>query len=185
MAASVPPSLFRRLLGEAFDTLPAPIQRVHDERTRKVLTGRCRIARGSGCLARVLARIASLPAAGDGLPVQVLIETDGQAETWSRDFAGQPMRSRLRERGACLDEVLGPLGFRFALRANERAIDWTVVRVRALGLPLPVAWFAGVSARESVVAGRYTFDVRAELPWIGLLVHYHGWLEAADEDRVS
>jgi len=51
------------------------------------------------------------------------------------------------------------------------------VRVRVLGIPLPAAWFAGVHAREYERDGRYRFDVVATLPLIGLLVHYHGWLE--------
>ena len=34
-----------------------------------------------------------------------------------------------------------------------------------------------VARFEAVESGRYTFDVRAELAYIGLLVHYLGWLE--------
>jgi hypothetical protein len=151
---------------------------VHDGRARKVLSGRCRITRGTGVLARLFAWAASLPKAGDDLPVQVLFQCDERGEIWGRDFAGQPMRSTLTDRDGCLEECLGPVRFRFALRADDRAIMWNVVGIRVLGLPLPAAWFEAVNARQSVEAGRYTFDVRAELPWIGLLIHYHGWLES-------
>jgi len=51
------------------------------------------------------------------------------------------------------------------------------VQARALGVPLPARWFAGVAARESEADGRYCFDVRAALPLAGLLVHYRGWLD--------
>ena len=60
--------------------------------------------------------------------------------------------------------------------ANEPGLTWRLVRVRALGLPLPLGWFGGVRAREFERDGRYRFDVRAALPGIGLLVHYQGWL---------
>lgn len=64
--------------------------------------------------------------------------------------------------------------------ANEPGLSWRLVRVHALGLPLPVGWFAGVGAREFERDGRYCFDVHAALPGIGLLVHYRGWLEIGD-----
>ncbi|MGO1071164.1 DUF4166 domain-containing protein [Lysobacter sp. CA199] len=61
--------------------------------------------------------------------------------------------------------------------ASDPGLTWRLVRVRALGLPLPLGWFGGVHAREFERDGRYRFDVRAALPGIGLLVHYRGWLD--------
>ena len=171
-------SLFKRLLGASFDGLPAPIRRVHDDREHKVLSGRCHISRGSGLLVSLLGWAASLPRSGDDLPLSVSFLRDGAGEVWSRDFGGHPMRSTLTERDGLLEEVLGPARFRFALHVDDRGVAWSVAGISVLGVPLPVTWFKAVTARQSVQAGRYTFDVRAELPWIGLLVHYHGWLEA-------
>jgi hypothetical protein len=170
--------LFHRLLGPSFERLPAQIQRVHDRDPHKRFAGRCRIERGSAPVATLLAWVASLPPAGDDLPVRVSIARDEHSEIWSRDFAGNPMRSTLMERDGHLEERLGPARFRFALHADVRTIRWTVVGARVLGLPLPAAWFRAVTATESVEAGHYTFDVRAQLPWIGLVVHYRGWLDA-------
>jgi hypothetical protein len=121
--------------------------------------------------------MASLPRSGTDLPLQVSFLRDGAGEIWSRDFGGHPMRSTLTEHNGLLEEVLGPARFRFALRVDDSGVAWNVVGIRVLGVPLPAAWFQAVTARQSAHAGRYTFDVRAELPWIGLLVHYHGWLE--------
>jgi hypothetical protein len=42
---------------------------------------------------------------------------------------------------------------------------------------MPASLFDGVVAREFQFDGRYRFDVRADLPVIGLLVHYIGWLD--------
>jgi hypothetical protein len=68
--------------------------------------------------------------------------------------------------------------FGFKLNVETGEIIWRIARVRALGiLPLPTSWFSGVQARESGIGGRYRFDVRAEMPVVGLLVHYRGWSE--------
>ncbi|MGH8082470.1 MAG: DUF4166 domain-containing protein [Lysobacter sp.] len=61
--------------------------------------------------------------------------------------------------------------------AHDPGLSWHLMRVSALGLPLPRSWFAGVGAREFERDGRYHFDVAAQLPWVGLLVRYRGWLD--------
>ncbi|QQP98489.1 DUF4166 domain-containing protein [Lysobacter enzymogenes] len=63
---------------------------------------------------------------------------------------------------------------------HDPGLSWRLMRVRALGLPLPRGWFAGVRAREFEREGRYHFDVAAQLPLVGLLVRYRGWLEVAE-----
>ena len=172
-------SLFERMLGAGYARLPAAIRDVHDQRARKLLSGRCRITRGSGVLAQLLAWVMSLPTASEDVQVSVTIISDDHGEIWMREFAGKPMRSALRERDGCLEEALGPARFRFVLRADDQSILWMLTGVRILTVPLPLSWFAKVAARESAPSGRYTFDVRAELPVAGLLVHYQGWLSTA------
>jgi hypothetical protein len=169
-------SLFRRLIGEKFEALPAPLRTIHDGASR-TYAGQCRVERGSGLLSRFCGAVASLPPAGEAVPIRVTIESGAPGEIWIRDFDGRKMRSTLKERGGLLEERLGPTAFRFALSADDGAIDWRVVAVRSLGIPLPLAWFRKVSARESVEANLYRFDVRAELPVAGLLVHYRGTLD--------
>lgn len=87
------------------------------------------------------------------------------------------MRSDLRERAGLLEERLGLATFRFALIARCDSIEWRLLAVRALGFPLPLSWFARVFALESIEGDLYAFDVRAELPLAGLLVHYRGTLD--------
>lgn len=170
--------LFENLLREAFAGLPRPIRLLHDARPQKRFAGECRITRGTHWLVPLIAAVMSLPRGGERLPVSITITRNGDTETWARDFAGTPLRSRLRERAGLLEERMGPMGFRFALTGDGGAITWRLAAVRFLGLPLPRRWFAGVAARESAQGERYQFNVRAELPWVGLLVHYVGWLEA-------
>jgi hypothetical protein len=168
--------LFRRLIGERFDALPGPLRAVHEGAPRRVFSGQCRVERGTGFLSRICGAVASLPPAAATVPIEVTIEARGAIETWNRNFAGKSMRSTLTDREGLLEERLGPTVFRFALVAEGAAIDWRLVGVRSLGVPLPLAWFDKVSARESVEGELYRFDVRAELPVAGLLVHYRGTL---------
>jgi Domain of unknown function (DUF4166) len=168
--------LFPRLI-RGFDDLPAALREAHGTESETRFTGRCDIERGTGVLARAMAAAASLPRAGRDVPVRVTMRRDGEREFWTREFAGRPMRSTLRARGDVLEESLGPMRFRFALRANDGGIDWKVVGVRALGMALPVAWFSSVGARESASGGRYCFDIRAGMPLVGLLVRYRGVLD--------
>jgi len=75
------------------------------------------------------------------------------------------------------DEPAGAADGEAGPGANEPGLSWRLVRVRALGLPLPSGWFAGVRAREFERDGRYHFEVAAQLPIVGLLVRYRGWLD--------
>jgi hypothetical protein len=120
--------------------------------------------------------MASLPLSGSDVPLSVTIRVDQKGETWARNFGGQRMQSRLWACGSLLAERLGATTLLFTLSAVAGRIEWRVVAVRFLGVPLPVSWFAGACATEAIVNGRYTFDVSATLPLVGLLIRYRGWL---------
>ena len=70
---------------------------------------------------------------------------------------------------------LGPVTLFFKLITDGEWIEWVVKRVRAFFLPLPVSWFAGCTATETIKDGRYHFDARAQMLGIGFIVHYKGW----------
>jgi hypothetical protein len=170
--------LFRELIGPDFAGLPPAVRDVHQDCEETALAGRCRVDRGGGALAALFCAVASLPRAGEDVPVRVTIRRREGGETWSREFDGKPMVSALRARDGLLEERLGPTTFRFALSADRERITWKLVGVRVLGIPVPVAMFSGVSASESTEGGRYRFDVEARLPVVGLLVRYRGTLDA-------
>lgn len=173
-------ALFRRLLGaDTFDALPAPLRILHLRDGRALWRGEVEVIRGRSPLSRFCAWVTRLPPQGTG-PIEVeIIASDGR-EQWTRHVAGHAMRSWMRAVDGLLSERLGLVDFRFSLTSVDRDIVWTVAGVRVLGLlPLPVAWFSQVRARESVEDGRYRFDVVAALPLAGPLVHYRGWLDVA------
>jgi hypothetical protein len=174
--------LFAQLLGDGFAQLPDQVRALHGLHAPTRWAGECVVVRGGNPLARLCGWAARLPAAGSGLPTCVVFARSASAETWSRDFAGAAMRSRMWAHRGRLRERLGLLQFDFALGSSAAGIQWETAGVRLFGLlPLPAAWFARVQCLESEDAqGRYTFDVSAQLPLIGQVVRYQGWLLPAN-----
>jgi hypothetical protein len=170
-------SLFRTLLGPSFDQLPPVMRQIHDGRPSRWLSGTCAIQRGSNWFAQLAAVIAGMPRAAEDAKVRVQIEADVAGEHWSRYFDGQPVCSRLLARNGLLVENLGPLTVAFRLDATSTQIRWTPEGGRVFGIPLPAGFFRGVTATETSLAGRYSFEVSASLPLIGRVIHYRGWLE--------
>ena len=172
--------LFRQLLGAGFDSLPARLREVHGNSTG-VWRGLCDVERGSNPLAVAAALATRLPPSGRCVPLTVTIARDSSEarsrEQWLRNFDGHRMNSTLWREGEFLLERLGWVTFKFRLRVVDAGIDWQIAGARILGIPAPLVWFRGASARELTIDGRYTFDVRATLPLVGLLIRYHGWLQ--------
>ncbi|MGV8930775.1 MAG: DUF4166 domain-containing protein [Luteimonas sp.] len=177
------PTLFQKLLGASFYSLPPTVRALHGVRGHGSYVGRASIVRGHNWLARLCAAMARLPAAREGVVTTVTFDADAHGETWRRDFGGHRMPSRLHDGRGVLVERLGLLRFRFALHVHDGAIWWQATGARLLGvLPLPVSWLADVHCRESEHDGRYTFLVEASLPVLGRLIRYEGWLEPAQQD---
>lgn len=159
------------MLGPGFAQLPAQVRALHGLHAAERWAGQCMVEHGRHPLVR-------LPAPGSGLAITVVFARSPQAETWARDFGGAAMCSRMWARRGQLRERLGLLQFDFRLDSSPAGIAWSTAGVRLHGLlPLPAAWFARVQCRESEDAqGRYSFDVSASLPLVGLVVRYQGWL---------
>ena len=168
--------LFRRILGDTFAHLPRSVQRLHAATGTRRYLGAGDADRGKNPLARLCCMIARLPPAHSG-PMCVDMVSTPTDEYWVRRFGAHRMPSHLRLHGTGLAEHLGPLRFVFDLSVRDAVLHWQVRSVHAFGIALPVAWFAGVGAREFERDGRYRFAVFARLPMVGLLVHYHGWLD--------
>lgn len=170
--------LFLQLLGpERFAQLDAPLQRLHEAQETRTHIGIVDVERARGWLSRFCAWAADLPptATAQGIAVEIAILPDG--ECWTRRFGDHVMRSRLRRDGNRLAERLGLVRFLFELDVIERRLLWRLAQVRALGIPLPLRWFAGVCACEFEREGVYHFDVKVRLPLVGPIVHYRGHLD--------
>lgn len=169
-------NLFPRLLGDSFDALPTPVRTLHERALPSRFEGRASVFAAQNPLAYALARLLGFPPACIDAPISVLIEPSDSGEVWTRSFPPRPMRSRLYAKNGQLHERLGPVDLGFVLQGDAAGIEWRVVSLSVLGLPLPAAWLSGVKAREFALDGRYCFSISASLPLLGRLIAYEGWL---------
>ncbi len=182
-AQAVGPSLFRRMLGASFDILPAQIKTVHDATGWREYTGVASITGAERLAPRLVARLFGFPQTGTAVPVRVTIACDPSSETWTRDFGGRVLRSRLSDnaRGRLLEERFGPFAFRLTLTADATGVGIGVAGWRLGPLPLPLWLAPGSAATETVSAdGLFRFDVPVDLPMgLGRVVRYTGTLRPA------
>ena len=172
--------LFRRLLGDAFDELPPRLREIHSIAGRETWRGEATITRGRNALVPLFALATRLPPSREGVATTVEFVAAPEHEEWRRDFGGARMVSRYRARDTRLCERLGLVEFAFSLAVRDGCILWSTAGVRLFGvLPLPAPWFARVRCREREWQGRYEFLVEAELPLLGPLIRYEGWLARA------
>jgi hypothetical protein len=172
--------LYRRVLNEAWSTLPEPLRAMHDLKHTLTAQGVATVARGRGLLARSLAALVGFPPSGAGVPVTVSFEQRGGKERWRRDFAGRAFASTHAEgRGrfaGLVCESFGPFTFGLALVVEPDRMKLVMRRWSFLGLPLPLFLAPGGEAYESAEQGRFNFHVEIGHRLTGLIVRYDGWL---------
>jgi hypothetical protein len=173
--------LYRRMLGQALEDLPAEVRRMHDLQGELIARGTATVERGQNPLARLAAFLFGFPEAGEDVPVEVRFLRRGAEEVWTRIFAGRPFRSVQSEgRGRSerlLEERFGPFSFGLALVVDAGRLRLVPRRWRFLGLPLPLALAPKGEAHEHADDGRFHFHVEIALPVIGRIVRYRGHLE--------
>jgi hypothetical protein len=173
------PFLFAQVVAD-FAMLPTPLQDLHSVMTHRRWQGRACVTRGKGLLARAVARIMRFPPEAADVPVTVVMERKGQAEVWTRDFAGRRFRSRLRLRKGVMTERFGVLNFAIGLQVRDGGLVYPVTRGWCCGIPLPRWSLPRSDTIEGADGARATFDVALSLPLAGLVVRYQGWLAPAD-----
>jgi Domain of unknown function (DUF4166)/Saccharopine dehydrogenase NADP binding domain len=176
--------VYPRLLGTVFRDLPPMLQRLHRPGARSVWRGMAEVRRGRGPVAAVVSRLFGFPKAGVDQPVEVTFTTDATGrETWSRRFAGRLMRSTqgtgTGRNDALLVERFGPFRFGLALGWDGKRLS-IIPRHWSLGpIPLPKTLMPKGDAWEEQRDGRFHFHVEINLPLIGPVTQYEGWLEPA------
>ncbi|MFN8411007.1 MAG: DUF4166 domain-containing protein [Anaerolineales bacterium] len=170
-------SLYQRLLGDAWDSLPLPLIKMHK---CKKAEGIADVKIGKSLLARLIATIFGFPKAGQNVPVQVLFQSQEGGEVWKRTFNGNSFSSfqseghGLSER--LLTERFGMFNFDFALVVKPEKMSLIIRRWKAFGIPMPLMLAPSMTIYESVADGRFFFHVEVSHLIIGLIARYQGWL---------
>jgi hypothetical protein len=172
--------LYRRILGDAWNSLPQPLQTLHDLDGEFSAEGLATVERGNGPLARLAAWIVGFPAAGKDIPVKVSFSARGGREYWRRTFAGRSFASTQEEGRGGLDRLLcerfGPFNFGMALVWENGRLQLVQRRWTFLGIPMPRALAPRGNTYEFAENGRFHFHVEINHPLTGLIVAYRGWL---------
>lgn len=171
--------LYRRVMGEGFDRLPAVTRALHRGRPAIVAKGEAQVMPAANGIGRVLVRLFGFPQKPGTVAVEVVIEARDGREHWTRFFDGKPMRSVMRKRvEGLIEESFGAFACDMRLVTRDDGLDMLRVGGRLWRLPLPVALLPIIGASERVDAeGRHVFDVEIGLPVVGRLVAYRGWLK--------
>jgi hypothetical protein len=172
--------LYRRLLGSAYDQLPAELQTMHDLQGDLTVSGQASVERGRSPLAWLIALVVGFPPPSPDVPITVHFHVADRVETWTRRFGQTSFLSRqfagTGRNEHLLCEQFGPLTFAMAVVAEAGRLELLLRRWSAFGVPLPL-WLAPRSeAFETAEDGRFRFHVEISHPLTGLIVRYRGWL---------
>jgi saccharopine dehydrogenase-like NADP-dependent oxidoreductase len=173
----LPPPLYARAMGPAFNALPPSVRALHDVSADSGAAGEAVVTRGRGRLVALVARLMRLPPPGRW-PLHLAIAARNGGETWIRDYGGHVMTSALTHRSGGVVERFGPIRFAFDLEPRPDGLAMPLVGWSLFHLPLPRALAPRISAVEREQDGRFHFDVRAALPLAGEVARYAGWLES-------
>lgn len=168
-------TLYRRVMGEAFEALPSAVREMHEVNGDAGATGAGVVSVGGSLGARLLSRLMRFPPTGS-YPVHVHFTERNGVETWTREFGRHRFRSVLRQVGRGITERFGPIAFAFELPSDEFGLRMILRGWSVFGLPMPLAFAPRIQAREWEEDGRFHFEVEAALPLIGKAIAYRGWL---------
>jgi hypothetical protein len=169
-------SLYERLMGPAWSTLPAIVQRLHHEGSA---TGRFTIRRGQGLLCTVVGWLCRFPAPGEDVPTRLKVRRDGPVQHWERDFGGHALATAqwLRTEGV-LVERLGPVECVFRLHASAQGLVFESVgawlRLGPLRLRIPTLIAPRIDAATTALPDGMHVRVSIGMALTGGLLTYEG-----------
>jgi len=142
------------------------------------------VIQGGNPIARAVTAFVGFPKGGSDLPITVKLSVGDYGERWVRTVADRTFSSTHRlakgRSAGLIRERFGPIAVDMALVLQGPRLCYAIRRWSLLGIPMPLWLGPRTNASESVDAeGRFRFDIKLWHPFIGLLVHYAGWLVPA------
>ena len=180
-------AIFPALLGRTFEELPAPLQQLHRGEVSSEWTGQASTTGAQNLAGRIVGALFGLPNNDDQTAVRVAIQVTPHGETWTRLIGGKQFRSHLslgtgRETGL-MCERFGIITVLLDITWRDGQL-WFIPRRWRIGpLPLPAALLPRGDSFECERDGLFTFDVRVDVPVIGLVAAYKGSLRPTSAAR--
>jgi hypothetical protein len=173
--------------GAEFARLHPLLQRLHTRGGQ--LDGDVDICVGTGlagAFGRRLAGKMGIPLGDMRCRMQVTISHDAQHLFWARRFTNGD--GAVREMTSVFVPVnhypdgywlerTGALQFKMTVDVIEGGWHWRVLGATLHGVPLPVGFMPRSRAYKRIENGGYRFEVAFEMPWLGTLLSYSGWLQ--------
>jgi len=178
----LPPPLYERVMGRGCLALPECVRQMHRVAGDSGAQGEAVVEGPATFAARAIRKLMNCPEPGSYSLHVSFAERDGK-EVWTRDFGGKTFQSELSERRGRLVERFGPLRVAFDLpvagvgSSKGNGLEMKLRGWSVFGLPLPLALAPRSRAKEWDERGVFQFETPIELPLIGLVIHYRGWLK--------
>jgi len=170
--------LFRRLLGQTWESLPDALLYAHTP--PRMMEGLVRVERGDSLASRLLGWLLRLPDAGERRPIMVRMSLEAEGELWERWVQGRRYPSHLHEGAGyfqgLLVEQFGAAAIGIALAWRGERLEFQPQRWTLFGLPMPDALVPNGASFEYELNGDFCFHIEISHEWTGLLIRYSGSL---------
>lgn len=180
-----PHSVYRQVLGTDFHLLAPELQRFHSMAGRFELSGKCSIKGPHSAAGRLVSAMFALPKATAETSFKFELDADAVQETWRRHFPGRLMASTMRAGAGMLVERFGPVNFHFRLELDDGRLNMLLQSVTVFGIRAPKLLMPVVLAQEIGAHGKLHFSVSAQLPLVGRLAEYRGYLDIEREELTA
>jgi len=172
--------IYRKVLGDAFETLPEQVQLLHNSQKARRWSGVATVTRGPGLFAGLFSALFGFPKSAQDIPVTVDFAPKDGGELWTRTF-GKTVFSSLQKEGMGRDkhlitEKFGAVTVSLAAVITGEKLMLIPRRWSMFGIPLPRFLLPGGNSHETQQDGKFVFDVEMALPFFGLIVAYKGTL---------
>lgn len=182
-------SLYEKVLGSAFSTLPSRLQELHGSTAPSQWTGTASVCRGRGAIANLVAALVGFPKTASQVPLIVAFSPENGVERWTRTFGGRSFSSvqacGTRRNQHLLVERFGIASFALALVIEDSRLRFVPRRWSILGIPMPAMLLPNGTSMEMEREGRFAFDIEIAMPVIGRIVTYKGILERTRSKEFS
>jgi hypothetical protein len=149
--------IYRALLEDDFDKLPAALRVFHSAPGRRAAAGNLSIRRQNA----LLAWLVGFPQEGEHVPVRLDVMATEDEEIWTRRFAGVIRSSTQTRLGGLLLEQAGPLRIAFQIRTCAGGMTFKSRWARVWRIPIPLR------VEAAVRGGDISWEVEVEIAHVG------------------